>query len=185
MWGSQGNSHPLTRCLSLGVVRTAIPNMDRETQEEFLVVIQAKDMGGHMGGLSGSTTVTVTLSDVNDNPPKFPQSKGPVLPSEPSCDHPPHSSPARLQKKEVLGEGGGLGTSLRISPLHPPPRPVPVLSGGDSWAGHSGGPASGPGPRPGGQRPHGIQHPGWGGVRGLQHQHRRPGSRWAPHCPKG
>jgi hypothetical protein len=50
--------------------------MDRETQEEFLVVIQAKDMGGHMGGLSGSTTVTVTLSDVNDNPPKFPQSKG-------------------------------------------------------------------------------------------------------------
>ncbi|CAN0538207.1 unnamed protein product [Rangifer tarandus platyrhynchus] len=60
-----------------GVVRTAIPNMDRETQEEFLVVIQAKDMGGHMGGLSGSTTVTVTLSDVNDNPPKFPQSKGP------------------------------------------------------------------------------------------------------------
>ncbi|XP_049624557.1 cadherin-24 isoform X2 [Suncus etruscus] len=57
-----------------GVVRTAIPNMDRETQEEFLVVIQAKDMGGHMGGLSGSTTVTVTLSDVNDNPPKFPQS---------------------------------------------------------------------------------------------------------------
>ncbi|XP_057642639.1 cadherin-24 [Chionomys nivalis] len=57
-----------------GVIRTAIPNMDRETQEEFLVVIQAKDMGGHMGGLSGSTTVTVTLSDVNDNPPKFPQS---------------------------------------------------------------------------------------------------------------
>ncbi|XP_077155160.1 cadherin-24 isoform X2 [Ranitomeya variabilis] len=56
-----------------GVIRTAIPNMDRETQDEFLVVIQAKDMGGHVGGLSGSTTVTVTLTDVNDNPPKFPQ----------------------------------------------------------------------------------------------------------------
>lgn len=61
--------------LSSGVIRTAIPNMDRETQDEFLVVIQAKDMGGHVGGLSGSTTVTVTLTDVNDNPPKFPQSK--------------------------------------------------------------------------------------------------------------
>lgn len=58
-----------------GVIRTATPNMDRETQQEFLVVVQAKDMGGHMGGLSGSTTVTVTLSDVNDNPPRFPQSK--------------------------------------------------------------------------------------------------------------
>uniref|UniRef100_A0A8C0IK32 Cadherin 24 n=1 Tax=Chelonoidis abingdonii TaxID=106734 RepID=A0A8C0IK32_CHEAB len=63
-----------------GVVRTAIPNMDREAQTELLVVIQAKDMGGHAGGLSGSVTVTVTLSDVNDNPPKFPQSKRPPVP---------------------------------------------------------------------------------------------------------
>ncbi|CAM4645286.1 unnamed protein product, partial [Lepidochelys olivacea] len=47
-----------------GVVRTAIPNMDREAQAELLVVIQAKDLGGHAGGLLGS--VTITLSDVND-----------------------------------------------------------------------------------------------------------------------
>ncbi|XP_051572555.1 cadherin-8 isoform X2 [Myxocyprinus asiaticus] len=45
--------------------------MDREMREEYLVVIQAKDMGGHMGGLSGTTTVTVTLTDINDNTPKF------------------------------------------------------------------------------------------------------------------
>lgn len=51
--------------------------MDREMREDYLVVIQAKDMGGHMGGLSGTTTVTVTLTDINDNPPKF--SKGKTL----------------------------------------------------------------------------------------------------------
>ncbi|XP_069758170.1 cadherin-8-like [Narcine bancroftii] len=57
-----------------GIIRTALPNMDREAREEYRVVIQAKDMGGHMGGLSGTTTVTITLTDVNDNPPKFTQS---------------------------------------------------------------------------------------------------------------
>ncbi|XP_072278819.1 cadherin-8 [Pyxicephalus adspersus] len=57
------------------IIKTALPNMDREAREEYLVVIQAKDMGGHMGGLSGTTTVTVTLTDVNDNPPKFAMSQ--------------------------------------------------------------------------------------------------------------
>lgn len=49
--------------------------MDREARQEYDVVIQAKDMGGHMGGLSGTTEVKITLTDVNDNPPKFPQSE--------------------------------------------------------------------------------------------------------------
>ncbi|XP_061653625.1 uncharacterized protein LOC133489023 isoform X1 [Phyllopteryx taeniolatus] len=57
-----------------GILRTAVPDMDRETQDQYLVVLQAKDMGGHLGGLSGTTTITVTLSDVNDNPPRFTQS---------------------------------------------------------------------------------------------------------------
>ncbi|XP_012995009.3 uncharacterized protein LOC105021421 isoform X1 [Esox lucius] len=57
-----------------GILRTAVPDMDRETQDQYLVVLQAKDMGGHLGGLSGTTTVTVRLSDVNDNPPRFTQS---------------------------------------------------------------------------------------------------------------
>lgn len=52
----------------------ALPGMDREIRDEYMVVIQAKDMGGHMGGLSGTTTVTVRLTDVNDNPPKFAKS---------------------------------------------------------------------------------------------------------------
>uniref|UniRef100_A0A8C7KNN5 Cadherin-10 n=1 Tax=Oncorhynchus kisutch TaxID=8019 RepID=A0A8C7KNN5_ONCKI len=56
-----------------GVIKTALPNMDRETKENYVVVIQAKDMAGQMGGLSGTTTVSITLSDVNDNPPRFPK----------------------------------------------------------------------------------------------------------------
>ncbi|XP_066508070.1 cadherin-18-like [Hoplias malabaricus] len=47
--------------------------MDRETQEMYSIIIQAKDMAGSVGGLSGSTTVNITLTDVNDNPPRFPQ----------------------------------------------------------------------------------------------------------------
>ncbi|XP_055043403.2 uncharacterized protein cdh24a [Misgurnus anguillicaudatus] len=57
-----------------GIVRTAVPDMDRETQAQYLVVLQARDMGGHQGGLTGTTTLTVHLSDVNDNPPRFTQS---------------------------------------------------------------------------------------------------------------
>ncbi|KAM6953458.1 cadherin-7-like [Aplochiton taeniatus] len=54
-----------------GIIRTALPNMDRETRDQYVLVIQAKDMVGQMGGLSGTTSVTITLTDVNDNPPRF------------------------------------------------------------------------------------------------------------------
>ncbi|KAJ8393727.1 hypothetical protein AAFF_G00057800 [Aldrovandia affinis] len=57
-----------------GTIRTALPNMDRENKEKYQVVIQAKDMAGQMGGLSGTTTVNITLTDVNDSPPRFPHS---------------------------------------------------------------------------------------------------------------
>ena len=53
--------------------------MDRETRDHYALVIQAKDMAGSVGGLSGSTMVNITLTDVNDNPPKFTQSKFPTL----------------------------------------------------------------------------------------------------------
>ncbi|XP_048219097.1 cadherin-7 isoform X2 [Perognathus longimembris pacificus] len=57
----------------VGVIKTALPNMDREAKDQYLLVIQAKDMVGQNGGLSGTTSVTVTLTDVNDNPPHFPR----------------------------------------------------------------------------------------------------------------
>lgn len=62
-------------CVSPGLIKTALPGMDREVKENYQVVIQAKDMAGQMGGLSGTTTVSIALSDVNDNPPRFTQSE--------------------------------------------------------------------------------------------------------------
>lgn len=62
-------------CLTVGEVRVSLPDMDREVKGQYEVVIQAKDMAGQLGGLAGTTTVNITLSDVNDNPPHFPQSE--------------------------------------------------------------------------------------------------------------
>ncbi|XP_051984123.1 cadherin-12a isoform X2 [Xyrauchen texanus] len=58
----------------VGVIRVALSNMDREVKERYQVVIQAKDMGGQLGGLAGMTTINITLCDVNDNPPRFSKS---------------------------------------------------------------------------------------------------------------
>lgn len=60
-----------------GVIRTALGpgDMDREQREHYQVVIEAKDMAGQRGGLTGTTVVNISLSDVNDNPPRFTQSK--------------------------------------------------------------------------------------------------------------
>ncbi|KAL4631033.1 cadherin-6-like [Arapaima gigas] len=79
-----------------GIIRTALSNMNRESRENYQVVIQAKDMAGQMGGLSGTTTVSITLSDVNDNPPRFPQGKSGVHPSQ------------AWRSTSVNGEGGHL-----------------------------------------------------------------------------
>ncbi|XP_069552512.1 cadherin-8 isoform X3 [Brachyistius frenatus] len=54
-----------------GIIVTSWPNMDREAREQYLVVVQVKDMLGLSGGYSSSTTVTVSLTDVNDNGPTF------------------------------------------------------------------------------------------------------------------
>uniref|UniRef100_A0A8D2BNB5 Cadherin 19 n=1 Tax=Sus scrofa TaxID=9823 RepID=A0A8D2BNB5_PIG len=53
-----------------GVIRIS-SKMDRELQDEYWVIIQAKDMIGLPGALSGTTSVLITLSDINDNKPIF------------------------------------------------------------------------------------------------------------------
>uniref|UniRef100_A0A667ZPG2 Cadherin domain-containing protein n=1 Tax=Myripristis murdjan TaxID=586833 RepID=A0A667ZPG2_9TELE len=54
-----------------GIIVTSWPNMDREARDQYLVVVQVKDMLGLSGGYTSSTTVTVSLTDVNDNGPTF------------------------------------------------------------------------------------------------------------------
>lgn len=49
--------------------------MDRELQDEYQVIIQAKDMIGQPGALSGTTSVLIKLQDINDNKPIFKESK--------------------------------------------------------------------------------------------------------------
>uniref|UniRef100_A0A3Q3W2F6 Cadherin domain-containing protein n=1 Tax=Mola mola TaxID=94237 RepID=A0A3Q3W2F6_MOLML len=53
------------------IIVTSWPNMDREARDQYLVVVQVKDMLGLSDGHSSSTTVTVSLTDVNDNGPTF------------------------------------------------------------------------------------------------------------------
>ncbi|XP_062872176.1 cadherin-11 [Trichomycterus rosablanca] len=68
----QGQQH-FTVDPHTGVVRTATSDMDREVQAQYVLVLEARDMAGHQGGLTGTTSITVNLSDVNDNPPRFTQ----------------------------------------------------------------------------------------------------------------
>ncbi|XP_056149847.1 desmocollin 2-like protein isoform X2 [Lampris incognitus] len=54
-----------------GVITTKTSNLDREVKDKYLVTVQIKDMDGQANGLSNSATATITLGDINDNPPTF------------------------------------------------------------------------------------------------------------------
>ena len=42
-----------------------------QTQEKHLVTVEIRDMGGALNGLSNTGTATISLTDINDNPPTF------------------------------------------------------------------------------------------------------------------
>uniref|UniRef100_A0A4W5NNE6 Cadherin domain-containing protein n=1 Tax=Hucho hucho TaxID=62062 RepID=A0A4W5NNE6_9TELE len=54
---------------STGTISTVLRSLDREVEDRYLVVVEARDGGG----LSGTGTATIMVSDVNDHPPVFTQ----------------------------------------------------------------------------------------------------------------
>ncbi|XP_037639446.1 LOW QUALITY PROTEIN: neural-cadherin [Sebastes umbrosus] len=54
---------------STGTIYTVLRSLDREVEERYLVVVEARDGGG----LAGTGTATIMISDVNDHPPVFTQ----------------------------------------------------------------------------------------------------------------
>ncbi|XP_053186579.1 desmocollin 2-like protein isoform X1 [Scomber japonicus] len=58
--------HPNT-----GVITTVTNTLDREVKDKHMVVVQIKDWDGAAKGLATTGTATISLSDINDNPPTF------------------------------------------------------------------------------------------------------------------
>lgn len=54
---------------STGTIYTVLRSLDREEEERYLVVVEARDGGG----LTGTGTATIVVTDVNDHPPVFTQ----------------------------------------------------------------------------------------------------------------
>lgn len=54
-----------------GVVRSRSDSLDRETRSQYVLVVQAQDMRGMASGSTATTSVTITIADVNDNIASF------------------------------------------------------------------------------------------------------------------
>uniref|UniRef100_A0A3B1KAM4 Cadherin-24-like n=1 Tax=Astyanax mexicanus TaxID=7994 RepID=A0A3B1KAM4_ASTMX len=54
-----------------GKITVEDSRLDRETQSQYKLLVQASDMFGKPGGFTTTTVVTVNISDINDNAPAF------------------------------------------------------------------------------------------------------------------
>ncbi|EFB20834.1 hypothetical protein PANDA_011042, partial [Ailuropoda melanoleuca] len=88
-----------------GVIRIS-SKMDRELQDEYWVIIQAKDMIGLPGALSGTTSVLIKLSDVNDNKPIFKESLYRLTVSE--------SAPAGTSIGKIMAYDNDIGENAEM-----------------------------------------------------------------------
>ncbi|XP_023282988.1 desmocollin-2-like [Seriola lalandi dorsalis] len=54
-----------------GVITTVTNTLDREEKDKHLVTVQIQDLDGAVNGLKATGTATITVGDINDNPPTF------------------------------------------------------------------------------------------------------------------
>lgn len=54
-----------------GMIKSRTSNLDREVQVVHKVVVEIRDLNGAVKGLFNTATATITLVDINDNPPTF------------------------------------------------------------------------------------------------------------------
>ncbi|XP_054482774.1 desmocollin 2-like protein [Anoplopoma fimbria] len=54
-----------------GVITTKTSTLDREVNDKQMVTVEIRDLDGASNGLFNTATATITLGDINDNPPTF------------------------------------------------------------------------------------------------------------------
>ncbi|XP_064409701.1 desmocollin 2-like protein [Latimeria chalumnae] len=54
-----------------GLITTLTNSLDREVQDNYVLILEVWDMDGDVYGLSSTGSVSICVSDINDNPPTF------------------------------------------------------------------------------------------------------------------
>ncbi|CAL8254545.1 unnamed protein product [Lota lota] len=54
-----------------GMITSKVDTLDREMKSKYVLVVQAKDMRGMATGTTATTSVTITITDINDNMASF------------------------------------------------------------------------------------------------------------------
>ncbi|KAF6737416.1 Cadherin-5 [Oryzias melastigma] len=54
-----------------GEISCRVNTLDRESRSQYVMVVKAQDLRGEEGGRTATTSVTITITDANDNMPSF------------------------------------------------------------------------------------------------------------------